>query len=72
MANDPTAITVDEFATWLLPGAALDLLNTALDDRTAKLAILKRLQHGLIRAVAQSASPLAREKPATLFPVGRG
>jgi len=67
MASNPTAITVEEFATWLLPGAALDLLNTALDDRTAKLAILKRLQHGLVRAVAQSAS--ARENAATLVPL---
>jgi hypothetical protein len=69
MAEDPTAITADEFTTWMLPSAALQLLYTSgsIDYRTGKLAILKRLQHGLIQAVAETGK--LQNSSGTLVPI---
>ena len=55
MAKKPPVIAAEEIAAWLSPSAALEMLRS-LDRRTAKLAILNRLQHGLIRSGAQTAT----------------
>jgi hypothetical protein len=52
-AKRPT-ITADEFAIWMTPRDALDLLRE-LGDTTLKFAILKRLQHNVIRSAAKEA-----------------
>lgn len=53
MSDSQPAITAEEYATWLLPGAALDLL-AHLGNTSAKNSIVMRLRSGLLRAVPET------------------
>jgi hypothetical protein len=52
MAGQATAITAEEFATWLTPNAALESLKH-LGRRTALITIFERLKYEHIRSVAR-------------------
>ncbi len=45
-----SAFTAEDYATWITPRAALELLRGLGDRSDSKVAISNRLQHGLIRA----------------------
>lgn len=55
MGDDPTEITSEEFAAWLVPKAAVELLSH-LPSSDAAREIVTRLQHGLISAAAETVS----------------
>lgn len=54
--GDATAFTAEELATWLTPRDALTLVSKVFGPEMAEDAIIERLQGGIIRAAAESAS----------------